>query len=180
MRYKVDIPKTLILDLKKDKRPAQKVFYELYSKPIYNTIFRMVNNREDVADLMQETFIKAFKSINQFNEKSELSTWLYRIAFTTTVNFLNAKKNIWLTEVSDFPEKEEALEIPNIQPVLLALKELPEGCRVVFNLHYIEGYQHKEIANILSISESTSKSQLNRAKKLLKEILLQEKHYENR
>lgn len=169
-----------LLGLRRNDRKVQKAFYDKYSKPIYNTIFRMVNNKEDAADIIQETFVAVFKGIHQFDGASMLSTWVHRIAVNNAVNHLKAKKNIWLTEVSDFPEEVENFETPDIQPVLDALGILPEGCRVIFNLHYIEGYQHKEIAEILNISDSTSKSQLNRAKKLLKEVLIKNKSYANR
>ena len=166
--------------LKKKDRQIQKAFYLQHSKPIYNTIFRMVGNKEDAADIMQETFVAVFSKINTFKGESELATWLFRVAVNKTINHFNAKKNIWMATVQDLPEESEPFDVPDVQPVLHALKELPEGCRVGFNLHYIEGFQHKEITEILNISESTSKSQLNRAKKLLREILIKNKSYENR
>ena len=132
----------------------------------------------DAEDTFQEAFVSAFKSLHQFKGKASFGSWLKRIMINRCINALKARKqNLWLSIDGadlDIPQEEEE-EVEPFDPVILskAVESLPDGCRVIFSLHFFEGYTHSEIAEILSVSVSTSKSQLNRAKNLIKPQLKQ-------
>lgn len=174
MRNVVDIHHDLIEESKKGNRTAQKALFDLYSKALFNIGVRLLGNREDAADVTQETFIDAFMKLNQFEYKSTLGAWLKRIMVNKSVNCLNRRK-IHYDIDGDFPETIDENQDEDLEHMMIrlntSLKELPEGCRVVFTLFYFEGYDHNEIASILNVSVSTSKSQLSRAKSMLRESI---------
>jgi len=141
----------------------------------------MVTNQLDAEDIIQESFIKAFNNLDSFRGDSSFGSWLKRIVINQSLTFLRSKKQ----EPEDLsslqiavPEEEE--NVPEINPKMVheSIKTLPEKARVVLNLYLLEGYRHKEIAEILNISESTSKSQYLRAKQLLQVKLKKELRYE--
>jgi len=172
MRDVVDIHQELIEKSKKGNRIAQKALFDLYSKAMYNIVVRLVGNRDDAADITQDGFIDAFTKLDQFANKATFGAWLKRIMVNKAVNFLN-RRRVFFDIESDVEDIVEEDPIENIEELMLqlnsSLQELPEGCRVVFTLFYFEGYDHGEIASIVGMSESTSKSQLSRAKMLLRE-----------
>jgi len=155
---------------------AQMRLYRKYVKAMYNIIARMVSKPMDAEDVTQDLFVKVFKNLNKFNGQSSLGAWIKRIAINSALNHIRKNKKVqWV----DFEGQAEFYESTNImsqekpatwdmKTIHFAIKELPEGCRVVFNLYLLEGYRHKEIAQLLEISESTSKTQYRRAKQLLK------------
>jgi RNA polymerase sigma-70 factor (ECF subfamily) len=151
----------------------------MYSKAMFNVCYRLMNNREDAEDMLQEVFIQAFTKLDTFRNESSFGTWLKTIAVHTCINALNKiKLDMKLTD--DFyafdtidEEPEEALF--TTENVLNAMNQLPEGGRIVFSLYLLEGYDHGEIAGILNITESTSKSQYMRAKRRVYEILKKSK-----
>lgn len=174
MRDAVDIHKDLIERSKKGERMAQKALFDLYSKAIFNIGIRLLGNREDAADLTQDTFIEAFTKLDQFAYKATFGAWIKRIMVNRSVNFLQRNK-IFSDLETDLIELEEEDYSENIDQLMIqlnsSLQDLPEGCRVIFTLYYFEGYDHGEISAILKISESTSKSQLSRAKSLLRDLI---------
>lgn len=174
MRDAVDIHKDLIERSKKGERMAQKALFDLYSKAIFNIGIRLLGNREDAADLTQDTFIEAFTKLDQFAYKATFGAWIKRIMVNISVNFLQRNK-IFSDLETDLIELEEEDYSENIDQLMVqlnsSLQDLPEGCRVIFTLYYFEGYDHGEISAILKISESTSKSQLSRAKSLLRDLI---------
>ena len=174
MRDAVDIHKDLIERSKKGERMAQKALFDLYSKAIFNIGIRLLGNREDAADLTQDTFIEAFTKLDQFSYKATFGAWIKRIMVNRSVNFLQRNK-IFSDLETDLIELEEEDYSENIDQLMVqlnsSLQDLPEGCRVIFTLYYFEGYDHGEISAILKISESTSKSQLSRAKSLLRDLI---------
>ena len=135
----------------------------------------MMNNREDAEDILQEAFVQAFAKLESFRYESTFGAWLKRIVINTCINAINKRKvDLLLTEdmyyykdVMDEDEEELPLTVQDIQK---ALEQLPEGGRIVFSLYLLEGYDHLEIAEILGITESTSKSQFMRAKRKVCEI----------
>ncbi|MFQ5445860.1 MAG: RNA polymerase sigma factor [Saprospiraceae bacterium] len=156
-------------------RQAQFELYRLYSKAMYNVCLRMVNNEMDAEDLLQQSFIDVFSKLNTFRYESSIGAWMKRIVVNNCINFL--KKNRLAIESLDERIYQVADDEP-IDPVRLnvgaindAVTKLPDGYRVVFSLYLFEGYDHKEIGEILNISEATSKSQFSRAKKKLKDLL---------
>ncbi|MES2798961.1 MAG: sigma-70 family RNA polymerase sigma factor [Bacteroidota bacterium] len=174
MRDVVDIHQDLIEKSKKGNRVAQKALFDLYSKAMYNIVIRLVGNREDAADITQDGFIDAFTRLDQFEYKATFGAWLKRIMVNRAINFLNRKKihSDLDFDLEDYLEDDPTENVEELmQQLNHSLAEIPEGCRVVFTLFYFEGYDHREIASILKSSESTSKSQLSRAKKLLRELM---------
>ncbi len=157
-------------------RDARFQLYHLYSKAMYNICIRMVQNREDAEDILQESFIAAFENLKAFRGSASFGTWLKRIVINHCLNFLKKKRiqTEMLEEERLIPEEIEENEVL-ASPGLIhrKIKELPDGARIVLNLHLLENYKHQEIASMLDISESTSKSQYRRAISLLREKLLQ-------
>lgn len=159
---------------------AQNKLYMLYSKAMFNTCLRITNNYDDAEDVLQEAFVSAFKNLLSFRSDSSFGAWLKRIVINKAINHVK-KKHL---EVSEFDIERHDLTIHQdeqidynentfeVNRIREAMKNLPEGYRLVFSLYLLEGYDHQEIAGILGISESTSKSQYNRAKKKLRELLI--------
>ncbi len=157
-------------------RGAGAVLYQHFSKAMFNLCIRMTGNHEDAEDVLQEAFVIAFKKINQLKNDNLFAGWLKKIVVSECCK-LNKKKMTWATFTPlDAQSKEEEdstwLEAVGSKKMHEAIKALPEGCRQVFTLFAVEDYSHKQVAEHLNISESTSKSQYQRARHLLKEHLL--------
>jgi RNA polymerase sigma factor (sigma-70 family) len=157
------------------KRDAQFELYQLYSRAMYNTALRMVQNAHDAEDLLQSTFIEVFSKLDSFRYESSIGAWIKRITVNKCINFLKSRR-LQLTELSTLAEPAadtETLSEPaySVERIQRAIADLPEGYRVVFSLYAVEGYDHEEIAQVLGISEATSKSQYSRAKAKLRDML---------
>ena len=144
---------------------------------MYHTVIRFVSNKEDAEDITQDTFIKVFAKIHTYNGKSTIGAWMKKIAINTALQFLRKYKNMRFTSLeNDIGLLEEPSELKtfdiNVKLIHEAIKKLPAGCRSILNLYLMEGYKHKEIAQILDISESTSKTQYRRARLILKDNLI--------
>jgi len=156
---------------------AQYQLYSLYSKAMYNICYRMTGQQEEAEDMLQESFSYAFSKLGSFRFESSFGAWLKRIVVNTCINQLKKRRiDLVYTEQTNDPGPEDDFvdygEIKfQVERVMKALEKMPEGYRVVFSLYLLEGYDHKEISEILGITESTSKSQFLRAKKKMKEIL---------
>lgn len=141
---------------------------------MFNVVMRLVPQREDAEDILQDAFIKAFTHIKKFDGSRTFGVWLKKIVLNTAISALKKRKLSFVEWDENLDtEGSETDSVPELEPAQLheAVKRLPEGARVVFTLHLLEGYKHQEIADILDISLSTSKSQYIRAKKMLKEEL---------
>ena len=156
---------------------AQYKLYKLYSKAMYNVALRIVNDPADAEDVLQEAFINAFTNIRSYGKKASFGSWLKRIVINKALNFVNAKK--WhfddldhrsenIIDEGDHKAEDEDYKVWQIKN---AMKTLPNGFRMVLSLYLFEGYDHKEIAEIMNITESTSKSQYKRAKDKLRSLL---------
>ncbi|TLX76486.1 RNA polymerase sigma factor [Labilibacter sediminis] len=172
----IDIHKPIIAKAKKGNNKAQKKLYELYSKAMFNICYRMMNNVPEAEDVLQEAFCEAFVRLDSFRFESTFGAWLKRIVVNKCINALKRKKieleytnHVYQLEISDEEPKDESYL--QLEKIKRAMGLLPDGYRVVFSLYLMEGYDHQEISEILGISESTSKSQLARAKKKLMEII---------
>lgn len=142
---------------------------------------------EEVADdILQDTFIKVFDELKNYKDQGNLGGWLYRITVNTALQAYRKQKSRNTHHESYSQQTEgfvsnESIENMQLEALLQLIQELPEGFRIVFNLRAIEGYAHREIAEMLDISEGTSKSQYARAKKQLQErILVQENELKTR
>jgi RNA polymerase sigma factor (sigma-70 family) len=171
----------LITGCRKGDRRAQEELYKRYYKAMFNTSYRMLNNKIEAEDVMQESFLTAFLKINTFRNEVSFGTWLKKIVINKTIDVLRSRK-MKFEELDEFNKTEvdyddEASLIVEtnllVDKVKDAIKNLPEGFRVVLSLALFEGYDHEEISMILGISESTSRSQLARAKKKLVDYLKQ-------
>ena len=166
----------LIARCRAGDRHAFKRVYNLYAKAMYNTAYRITNDADDAGDVLQEAFISAFSHLEGYRGEASFGSWLKRIIVNKAINLIRKRRGDRLPEtgawdVVEEPEIEVESSERTIERVKAAIRQLPEGYRTVLSLYLIEGYDHKEISEILSVSVSTSKSQLNRAKKKLKEIL---------
>lgn len=176
MEY-IDIHRDLVEDCKNSQRKAQFELYQLYSKAMFNICLRMVKNEADAEDLLQNSFIDVFTKLDTFRFQSTIGAWIKRIVVNNCINFLK-KRRLYFEEITERigdrvdPQPEEEPKL-SVQAINDAIYQLPDGYRVVFSLYQMEGYDHKEIAEILKVSEQTSKSQYSRARKKLREILSQ-------
>ena len=164
--------KELIDGCAKGDRASQKALYDRYCRKMLVYCLRYAKSTPEAEDILQEGFVKVFKNITQFRSESKLDTWMIRIMINTALNHQRQKLYMLpmldVTEVH-LPESEEiSLAGFHLSELVALIQSLPDGCRIVFNLFAIEGYSHKEIAEMLGVSEGTSKSQYNRAKTLLR------------
>jgi RNA polymerase sigma-70 factor (ECF subfamily) len=155
---------------------AQGLLYRQFSKAMFNICMRMADHRQDAEDLLQESFLLAFRSLPQLKEPASFGGWLKRIVINECIRY--SKKMVRWQDIEQLPEQADAEEMTDwfreidIGRVNEEIRKLPAACKAVFNLYVLEEYSHKEIATALGISESTSKSQYHRARQLLRERLV--------
>ncbi|MFT5146092.1 MAG: RNA polymerase sigma factor (sigma-70 family) [Polaribacter sp.] len=157
---------------------AQSEIYKLYADVLFGISLKYSRNYQDAEDTLQDSFLIIFDKIKQYNNKGSFEGWLKRIVINTALQKYRKKNHLQLIkEVSD---TEEVVEVDfedthlDIGFLLKLVQELPDKYRLVFNLYVLDSYSHREISKMLNISEGTSKSNLSRARKKLKEKL--EKH----
>lgn len=172
----VNIHQDLIARCKSGDREAHYRLYKLYSKAMYNVGYRITGREEDAEDALQEAFVSAFRNLDHYRGDAAFGAWLKRIVVNKAINILKKKRHENLPEGEqwDVAEEETAVEYKEeltVERVKKAIEQLADGYRSVLSLYLLEGYDHQEIAEILGINESTSKSQLNRAKGKLRELL---------
>ena len=179
--------------IKKAQKGDLKSFEELYSRHkarVFSLCLRMTNNYAHAEELTQETFLQLYRKINSFRGESAFSTWLYRMSVNVVLTRFRRKRllEVPLEEVADgAPTEERPREIGQRDRVLdgslhrvdleQAIRRLPPGYRLVFLLHDVEGYEHQEIAEMLSCSVGNSKSQLHNARMKLRGILLRSQSF---
>jgi RNA polymerase sigma factor (sigma-70 family) len=142
--------------------------------------YRFAHNREDAEDMLQEGFIKVFSQIHTFRNQGAFEGWIRRIVVHTCINILKKNKkfneSVDLIHATTLQVREETIpSIVQAKQVVECIRILPIGYRTVLNLYAIEGYSHKEIADMLDIEESTSRSQYTRARQMLEDILVKKK-----
>jgi RNA polymerase sigma-70 factor, ECF subfamily len=164
----------LIEECKKGSRKAQFKLYNQYSKAMYNLAYRILNNKEDAEDILQETFVDCFRNLDSFKFRSTFGAWLKKILVNKCINQLK-KRKVDLKLCEELPNNistEESEIVYNTKKIFKSIAMLPDGYRVILTLYLLEGYDHTEISQILGISVSTSKSQYSRAKGKLRNIVL--------
>ncbi len=171
----VHIHSELIEACKRGERKAQFKLYQLYARAMFNICTRMLGDSAAAEDALQEAFVNAFNKLHTFQAKASFGAWLKRIVINKCLSMMN-KKKLFMEPIESMTEQVEASVIHSDlslspQKIHRAIKELPKGCRVIFSLYQLEGYDHQEISEILEVSVSTSKSQYHRAKKLLQKKL---------
>lgn len=166
-----------------DPRSYRKL-YALYSKAMFNTSYRILNHAAEAEDVLQESFIDAFKHIHSLENRSSFGSWLKQIVVNKSINVIRKRKtaliDIEKTAVHELPE-EETIDEKEIQmkvsEVRKAIADMPDGYRSVLTLYLFEGYDHEEIAQILQVKESTARTQYVRAKQKLLLKLKNEGHH---
>jgi RNA polymerase sigma-70 factor (ECF subfamily) len=179
-----DSDSSLIQRAQQGDEEAFAALYQLHKKRVYSVCLQMTRDVADAEDLTQEAFMQVFRSVNSFRGDSAFSTWLYRIAVNTVLMKLRRRKAPPLVSLdepisSDSPslKRDVGKADPSLSGAVdrIALKravaELPAGCRQIFDLHEMKGYQHHEIAQLLQCSIGNSKSQLHKAKMKMREVL---------
>lgn len=170
-----DIHQEIIRACQKGEESAFYRLYSLYSRAMYNTALRIVKSTEEAEDVLQESFISAFRNIGRYRGDSTFGAWLKRIVINKSISSLRKDTTPLFTDeeglVDLTDQNPDAQEELNIDRIKSAIENLPNGYRVVLSLYLIEGYDHQEIAEILHITVSTSKSQYNRAKARLRKTL---------
>ena len=167
------IHETLINECREGSSRAQFRLYKQYSRAMFNLAFRMLNNREDAEDMLQDTFVECFRNLDTFHFQSTFGAWLRKILVNKCINQIRKKKPD-VTFVEEIPVnicEEDDETVYDTGRIFRGIEQLPEGYRIILTLYLLEGYDHSEISQILGISESTSKSQYSRAKIKLRNIL---------
>jgi RNA polymerase sigma factor (sigma-70 family) len=172
----------LIKACRRNDRRAQIDLYNCFSKTMYNTSFRIVHDSFLAEDIVQESFLKAFQSLEQFRGEVPFEAWLRRIVINRSIDQLRLRKIQWEELTERIADKEEEIDEDKdefeykIEVVRKLIRELPDGFRVIISLYFLEGYDHEEIGQILNITSSTSRSQLTRAKRRLIELVKENQH----
>lgn len=173
MSNKVSGQHSLIAGCKRKDIQARKNLYELYAPAMFGICIRYMGSRESAQDILQEGFIKVFTKIDSYSGSGSFEGWIRKIFVTTALEHLRnikvSRENLALEDYSDTVHNWDTSIIEDLseQEILKCIEELPIGFRTVFNLYVIEGYSHAEISQILNIGESSSRSQLARARQLL-------------
>lgn len=162
----------LIASCRKGERRAQKELYETYSRKMMGVCLRYVNDRETARDILQDGFVKVFAGMDSYTASGSFEGWMRRIFVNCALEYL--RKSDVLREATDLDNTAELIHPDSsvisdmsAEELMKLVRELPVGFRTVFNMFAIEGYSHKEIGEMLNITESTSRSQYTRAKQLL-------------
>lgn len=164
--------------LKGDIR-AQEQLYAVYAPKLMGICMRYSASHEEAKDMLQETFIRIFTKLKQFKQDGPLGAWIRRVAVNTAAEIYRRDKKLRNNQDIDHHphmvhQSVDILDSLAVQSIMDKVKSLPDGYRVVFNLFAVEGYSHKEIGEMLGISENTSKSQYCRARNSLKQMIEQE------
>ena len=170
--------KDLIEKCMSGDRKAQKELYNLYAPSMLVVALRYSKAQQEAEDILQEAFIKVFDNLKSYKGNSEIKYWIKRIVVNTALNSQRSKLYMFpmvdVTEMRNDFHSEIPLSQFHFKDLLKMIQELPSGCQAIFNLYAIEGYNHQEIAEMLTISTGTSKSQYARAKALLRERIEKE------
>jgi RNA polymerase sigma factor (sigma-70 family) len=164
----------LIARCKDGDNRAFKELYDLYAKAMFNVCMRILNQRDEAEDVLQESFISAFKNLNQYNGTASFGSWLKRIVINKSLDALRKKKvNLISIDAIDYADEEinDDEVVYETETLRKAIQQLPDGYRIILSLFLFEDLTHKAIAQKLNISEGTSKSQYARARKKLQELI---------
>ena len=158
---------------KKGDLKAQRYLYEQYKVSLFTVCLRYSRDRSEAKDILQEGFLSIFKDLHQYEEKGDIGKWMRKVVVNTALQYLRKWKKDWAHADSREYEQtlfqeEKVFHKLGEEELIKMIQQLPQGYKIVFNLYVIEGYNHNEIADLLGISESTSRSQLYKAKAVLR------------
>ncbi len=164
----------IIKGCQKGQRSFQKLLYDKYSPLLMGICMRYAHTTDEAEDILQEGFVKILKQINKFEQKGSFEGWMKRIVINTAItNYRKNLKRYNHSELDDYNSQFHSTSMYDSdfthEELLNIIKKLPDGYRVIFNLYAIEGYKHKEIAELLNIDVATSKSQYSRAKRSIRQ-----------
>jgi len=182
----LDLPATVYYDdlvakCKQGDTHSYEVLYAKYARPLFNTSFRIVNNRADAEDVLQDAFTAAFQWLGEFDYSSTFGAWIKRIVINKSIDVLRRRK-LTIVEIDEVaihampdaePQDEESIHF-KVEEIKKAVGQLPNGYRTVLSLHLFEGYDHEEIADIMNITHVTVRTQYHRAKQKLLNLLQKE------
>lgn len=175
---KTDTVSSFITAAQNGDNSAFRKLYDLYVNAMYNISYRIVNNKDEAEDVLQESFLKAFQSIRKFDNGNSFGGWLKKVVINSSIDQVR-KRRISFVPIDDVTHNLE-IEEENMrfdaETLRACIQELPDNYRVVLTLFLFEDQSHKEIATLLNISEGTSKSHFHRAKKKLLTLLNEKKH----
>jgi RNA polymerase sigma-70 factor (ECF subfamily) len=158
-------------------RRMQEELYSRFSPKMYAVCLRYAGNAEEAEDILQEGFIKIFKKLDSFRSEGSFEGWIRRVFVNTAIEHFRRKRYLMpVTEKEENTIEGKYLSVLDdlaARDIMALVQDLSPGYRTVFNLYVVEGYTHKEIADMMGISEGTSKSQLSRAKVILKDMVKQ-------
>lgn len=181
MKNRTDI--NLIISAKNGDRKAAKQLYDMHKQNLFMVCLRYAKDRSQAQDYLQETFISIFKNLHQFDTlKGAFRSWAKRIAINVCLMDIR-KNNLYSVNISEAEaiaaKTPNALSSLSLKEMLALIQQLPDGYKTVFNMYVIDGYSHKEIADELGISVSTSKTQLMKARLLLQKKILSDRQVLN-
>jgi RNA polymerase sigma factor (sigma-70 family) len=174
---------TLIARCRKNDSKAQYALYEMMGPKMLGVCRRYVKSIEEAEEVLSNGFVKVFTKIDSFRDEGSFEGWVRRIMVRESLNYIRYQRNIfvetepeWIPEQGHSPIQEDI----DAEALMTIVDTLPTGYRTVFNLYAIEGYAHKEIGEMLGITETTSKSQLSKARKFLREQIAQQQYMAER
>ena len=158
-------------------RKAQHELFELYARPMFNVAFGITGTKEEAEDVLQEAFIEMFRNLNSFRGESSFGSWFKRIVINRSLNQIRTKRKlVYEPAMENYSEAEVESETDwpelSVEKIEQAMMQLPEGYKIVFRLFMFENLSHQEISDMLGISESTSKTQLFKARRKLRNVLI--------
>lgn len=153
-------------------RKSQELLYHTFSKKMYGVCLGYAKDKDEAKDILQEGFIKVFANLKKYTaEGNNFEGWIRRVIVNTAIDHyrksIKEQTSVNIENIPDIASSCSVLEALGAKELVVLIEKLPEGARIIFNLYVVEGYTHKEIAEIMNISEGTSKSQLSRGKQLL-------------
>jgi RNA polymerase sigma factor (sigma-70 family) len=162
-------------------RKAQELLYKQFYGPMMVLCMRYTRNEEDAIEVLHNGFLKVFKHLGTYDtSKGSLYTWIKTIVVNSAIDFIRSKQKfgttIELTEVHEASMDNEAIQRMSATELLQLVRRLPNATQTVFNLYVVEGYNHREVGELLGISEGTSKWHLSEARRQLQQLLLQTMH----
>jgi len=169
-----------IKDCKAGIASAQKLLYKFYVDRLFNVSVRYCRDTHEAKDVLQDSFVKVFQKIINFDgDLVQLESWMVKIVINTALQNYRKQKRTFYTEDKSFVFEEaippSILNKLEYEEFKIIISKLPTDLRITFNLSFVEGYKHKEIASLLGIKESSSRTRLTRAKKLLRELIINAK-----
>lgn len=175
---KSEVTEQLYQQCRQGKMSAQKKLYTLFAKKMFLVCYRYVKNKEDAEDILAEGFVKVFKHLKTMDYQGSpaFNGWIRKIIVNESLQFLRRRKQIIFEDTNsdtDYSDIEMTFSNLYVEDLYKLITALPTGLRTVFNLSVIEGYNHGEIAALLDITESASRAQLSKARKILQQQIVQ-------